>query len=52
MATVHRVGDLRLGREVAVKVLVAEPGSDQQLEARFEREALGLAAVGQPDVVP
>jgi len=51
MATVHRARDLRLGRDVAVKVLAAEPGSDPQLEARFEREALALAAVGHPNVV-
>ena len=51
MATVHRARDLRLGRDVALKVLAAEPGSDAQLEARFEREARALAAVGHPNVV-
>jgi serine/threonine-protein kinase len=51
MATVYRATDLRLGREVAVKVLLANLTQDAGLVERFEREARALAAIGHPAVV-
>ncbi|HET9251119.1 MAG TPA: serine/threonine protein kinase, partial [Candidatus Eisenbacteria bacterium] len=39
MGEVYRAKDLRLGREVAVKVLPAEVASSPDRLARFEREA-------------
>jgi serine/threonine-protein kinase len=51
MATVHRAHDERLGRDVAVKVLLPNHASDPVLAARFEREAHELAAAGHPGVV-
>ena len=49
MGEVYRAKDLRLGREVAVKVLPSEVASSPDRLARFEREArtvAGLNAVG------
>lgn len=50
MGLVFRARDLRLGRDVAVKVLKAEvTGPDGP--ARFRQEALALAAIHHPGVV-
>jgi eukaryotic-like serine/threonine-protein kinase len=51
MATVHRARDLRLGRDVAVKVLLPNLAVDGALVERFVREAHALAAVNHPAVV-
>src|SRR5512142_2782943 len=51
MATVHRARDLRLGRDVAVKVLLPNLAVDVALVERFVREAHALAAVNHPAVV-
>jgi eukaryotic-like serine/threonine-protein kinase len=51
MATVYRAHDERLGREVAVKILLPNLASDPDLAARFEREARTLAAAAHPGVV-
>ena len=50
-ATVFRARDLRLDRDVAVKVLLAHHATDPVIAARFEREARVLAAVSHPNVV-
>lgn len=50
-ATVFRARDLRLERDVAVKVLLANHATDPVIAARFDREARVLAAVGHPNVV-
>jgi hypothetical protein len=50
-ATVYRALDLRLGRDVAVKVLRADLASDPDIAERFDREARALAAVSHPNVV-
>ena len=50
-ATVFRAHDLRLDRDVAVKVLLANLASDPVVTARFEREARTLAAINHPNVV-
>jgi hypothetical protein len=51
MATVYRANDERLGREVAIKVLLPNLAGDPVVAARFEREARTLAAAAHPGVV-
>lgn len=51
MAAVYRAMDLRLAREVAVKVLAPNLAADPAFAARFDREARALAAVAHPNVV-
>jgi serine/threonine protein kinase/beta-lactam-binding protein with PASTA domain len=48
---VHRGRDLRLGREVAVKVLRADLADDPSLQARFRREAQNAASLSHPAIV-
>jgi serine/threonine protein kinase len=50
-ASVFRARDLRLDRDVAVKVLLAHHATDPVVVARFDREARVLAAVSHPNVV-
>src|ERR671914_1916611 len=51
MAEVHRGRDVRLGREVAVKVLRADLARDPSFQARFRREAQNAAALNHPAIV-
>ena len=51
MGEVYRARDTNLGREVAVKLLPAELGTDAERRARFEREAQSIAALNHPNVV-
>jgi eukaryotic-like serine/threonine-protein kinase len=51
MAEVHRAHDLRLDRDVAVKVLRASQAADEAFRGRFRREALSAASLGHPGVV-
>jgi len=51
MGEVYRARDLRLGREVAVKVLPSEVASSQDRLARFEREARTVAGLNHPSIV-
>jgi serine/threonine-protein kinase len=51
MGSVWRAHDLRLGRDVAVKVLMPSLAGDPVLTERFDREARALAAVTSPYVV-
>lgn len=51
MATVWRARDLRLERDVAVKVLLPNLAGDPVLATRFDREARALAALADPHVV-
>ena len=51
MASVYRAADLRLERDVAIKVLLPNLAADPALAQRFEREALALAATSHPSVV-
>ena len=50
-ATVYRAEDLRLGRDVAVKVLHPELAQDRQLVKRFRREAESAASLTHRHVV-
>ena len=49
MGAVHGGFDRRLGRRVAIKLLRL-PGRDEELEARFAREARILATLDHPGV--
>ncbi len=50
MGEVYRALDSKLGREVALKVLPEEFGSDAARVSRFEREARLLASVNHPGI--
>jgi eukaryotic-like serine/threonine-protein kinase len=51
MATVYRGHDLRLGRDVAIKMLLPHLAGDPVIAERFDREARSLAALSHPNVV-
>jgi Tol biopolymer transport system component/tRNA A-37 threonylcarbamoyl transferase component Bud32 len=50
MGEVYRARDSRLRRDVALKVLPARHRLDSERQARFEREALALAALNHPNI--
>lgn len=51
MGEVYRARDVRLGRDVAVKVLPAQLEEDRDRLARFQQEARAAAALSHPNVV-
>src|SRR5215470_8436990 len=50
MGQVLRARDMKLGRDVAIKVLPASLISDPDRHARFEREAQVLASLNHPTI--
>lgn len=52
MATVYRARDLRLNRDIAIKVLREELTRDPGFLTRFEREAQTVASLAHPNIVP
>jgi predicted Ser/Thr protein kinase len=52
MGVVYLATDRRLGRRVALKVIVPELAADPQFRQRFEREARVAATLEHPHVVP
>jgi eukaryotic-like serine/threonine-protein kinase len=51
MAIVYKAKDLVLNRQVAVKVLRSQFGTDEDFVTRFRREAQAVASLSHPNVV-
>ncbi|HEX9066776.1 MAG TPA: serine/threonine-protein kinase [Streptosporangiaceae bacterium] len=52
MAVVYRAADVRLDRQVALKVLAPELTRDSSFRQRFIRESRAGAAVDHPNIIP
>ncbi|MGW6688087.1 serine/threonine-protein kinase [Streptomyces sp. NPDC054961] len=52
MSTVYLATDLRLGRDVALKVLAPQLTSDDAMRRRFLHESRAAAAIDHPHIVP
>src|SRR5215469_2300299 len=50
MGEVYRARDMRLGRDVAIKVLPQHLSSNPDLKARFEREAKAISSLNHPHI--
>ena len=51
MGDVYRARDLRLGRDVAVKVMAEHISADPDMRQRFETEARSVAALSHPSIL-
>jgi hypothetical protein len=52
MAVVYRAEQLSLHREVALKVLSAELGKDEEFAERFRREGMLVSQLDHPNIIP
>src|ERR1035437_5750221 len=50
MGEVYRATDSKLGRDVAMKVILQKFAQDTQLMSRFQREAQVLASLNHPNI--
>jgi hypothetical protein len=51
MGEVYRARDPRLGRDVAIKVVLSRAADDPLVQERFEREARAVAALAHPNIL-
>jgi hypothetical protein len=51
MGEVYRARDPRLGRDVAIKVVLSSAADDPLVHERFEREARAVAALAHPNIL-
>ena len=51
MGVVYRAQDAALGRVVALKMLSAELGGEEELHQRFQREAEAIGRLSHPHIV-
>jgi eukaryotic-like serine/threonine-protein kinase len=51
MGEVYCARDVRLGRDVAIKILPQHLANDADARTRFEREAMAVAALSHPNIV-
>jgi serine/threonine-protein kinase len=51
MGVVYRARDAQLGREVALKTILADKAADKDFLLRFKREALSIAQIDHPNIV-
>jgi serine/threonine-protein kinase len=51
MGVVYRAGDKSLGRVVALKMLSADLGADDELHQRFRREAEAIGRLNHPNII-
>src|SRR5919197_3465900 len=52
MAVVYRAEDLRLGRNVALKLLAPELSKNEKFQQRFMRESRLAASLDHPNIIP
>ena len=51
MSTVYRGTDVKLGRQVAIKIMRANLADDEQFRSRFRQEAQSASRLAHPSVV-